>query len=170
MKSHHRPSVALSLTLVLLALLALLAQPAAATDRGTSTAGVEYTSGGASHEEQEALHAQRLNYSFWLTTAVRRSGAYLAGVRVRIREAGSNRLMLEHVLDGPWLFAALPQGRYEVEAIVQVERVGRIEVQRGTTTIHAGDHHQMLLYFTTPDADGEEPPKLRPDNPYYGGG
>ena len=163
MKTH--PLIrALPLALLLLAGLAL---PVAALQRGTSAAGVEYASGGVSHEEQLALHAERLNHSFWLTTAARRTGAHLAGVRVRIRETGSNRLVLEHVMDGPWLFAALPLGRYEVEAILHAEDLGRIEVQRGITTIHAGDHHQMLLYFSTSDEVGEDT-KPMPGNPYDG--
>ena len=155
MKTHRHPIRALPLPLAL-TLWALLTLPAAAMERGTSPAGVAYVSGGVSHEEQQALQTQRPAYSFWLTTAARRTGAHLAGVRVRIREADSKRLVLEHVMDGPWLFAALPLGRYEVEAILHAEDQGRIEVQRGITTIHAADHHQMLLYFTTSDEVGDD--------------
>ena len=67
--------------------LSLMANFAHGTERGTSATGVAYASGGASDEELEALRAERLKYSFWLTTAARRSGAYLARVRVRINEA-----------------------------------------------------------------------------------
>jgi len=135
--------------------LGLMASLAQAIERGTSATGVAYASGGTSHEELDVLRAERPNYSFWLTTAARRSGAHLAGVRVRITEADGGMRVLEHVMDGPWLFADLPLGRYEVEAILLDERTGRLEIQRGTTAIHAGDHHQMLLYFSTGDEVGD---------------
>lgn len=145
---------------------ALAAGTAPAVQRGTSAAGVAYASGGIGQDEQQDLHARRRDYSFWLTTAVRRSGAHLAGVQVRIREADSGRLLLEHRMDGPWLFAHLPVGRYEVEATLQNLALGRIEVQRGSTTIHPGDHHQMLLYFETGEAIGEREPGTAPPNRY----
>jgi hypothetical protein len=135
---------------------------AQAIDRGTSGAGVVYVSGGTSHEELEALRAERLKYSFWLTTAARGSGAHLAGVKVRITEADGGRRVLDHTLDGPWLFAALPLGRFEVEAILLDERTGRLEIQRGTTHIHPGDLHQMLLYFSTGDTVGDPPDARKP--------
>ena len=148
------------------AALLLAAAPALALQRGTSPTGVAYVSGGVGDDEQALLHGQRRDYSFWLTTAVRRSGAHLAGVQVRIREADSGRLLLEHRMDGPWLFAHLPVGRYEVEATLQNLALGRIEVQRGSTTIHPGDHHQMLLYFETGEAIGEREPGTAPPNRY----
>jgi len=88
-------------------------------------------------------------------------------VKVRITETDSGKRVLEHTMDGPWLFADLPLGRYEVEAILLDERTGRLEIQRGTTGIHAGDHHQMLLYFSTGDEVGEGRSPL-PGNPYDG--
>jgi len=151
-RSRSTPASALRVALLGLWLIANLAQ---GIERGTSVSGVAYASGGASHEELELLRAERLRYSLWLTTAARRSGAYLAGARVRITEADGGKRVLEHVMDGPWLFADLPLGRYEVEAILLDERTGRLEIQRGTTAIHAGDHHQMLLYFSTGDEVGE---------------
>lgn len=146
--------------------LALIGTSASAAQRGTSPAGVAYASGGIGQDEQQELHAQRRDYSLWLTTAVRRTGAHLAGVLVRVREADSGRLVLEHRMDGPWLFAKLPVGRYEIEATLQNLQLGRIEVQRGSSTIHPGDHHQMLLYFDTGEAIGEREPGTAPPNPY----
>jgi hypothetical protein len=137
-----------------LLLVGLLGTPAGALERGTSPAGVAYASGGVSHAEQAELRAAQGEYSFWLTTAARRSGAFLSGVRVRITESTTGKTVLDHRLDGPWLFAALPPGRYEVEAIHLPEEMTRLEIQRGTTAIHAGDHHRMVLYFAVPDLDG----------------
>lgn len=148
--------------------LTLLCATAAALHSGTSPTGVAYVSGGVGHDEQQALQARRADHSFWLTTAVRRTGAHLSGVLVRIREADSGLLVLDHRMDGPWLFAKLPVGRYEIEATLQDLRLGRIEVQRGTTTIHPGDRHQLLLYFDTGEAIGEREPGSVPPNPYGG--
>ena len=129
---------------------ALIGASVPAAQRGTSPAGVAHVSGGIGQDEQQALQAQRREFSFWLTTAVRRSG----------------RLVLDHRMDGPWLFAQLPVGCYEVEATLQNLQLGRIEVQRGSTTIHPGDHHQMLLYFETGEAIGEREPGSLPPNRY----
>ncbi len=154
--------------LALLLHLGLAALPGAAVQRGTSATRVDYGWGGVGEEEQKLLHAQRRDYSFWLTTAVRRSGAHLAGVLVRVREAETGLLVLEHRMDGPWLFAKLPVGRYEIEATLQDLALGRIEIERGSTTIHANDRHQLLLYFDTGEAIGEREPGSRPPNPYDG--
>lgn len=148
--------------------LTLLCATAGALQSGTSPTGVAYVSGGVGHDEQQSLQARRADYSFWLTTAVRGTGAHLSGVLVRIREAGSGLLVLDHRMDGPWLFAKLPVGRYEIEATLQNLQLGRIEVERGTTTIHPGDRHQLLLYFDTGEAIGEREPGTAPPNPYGG--
>ena len=145
------------LRLAAVGLLWLSAPLAFGIQSGTSPAGVAFASGGNSQEEQAVLRADRLRYSFWLTTAARGSGAYLANVKVRIVAVDGGKQVLDQVMDGPWLFADLPLGRYEVEASLLVERTGRLEIQRGTTQIHTGDHHQMVLYFNTGDDVGEEP-------------
>lgn len=157
-----------ALNFTVLLALGVAALPAAALQRGTSATGVDYVSGGVGDDEQKLLQAQRRDYSLWLTTAVRGSGAHLAGVLVRIREAETGLLVLDHRMDGPWLFAKLPVGRYEIEAIRQELALGRIEIERGSTTIHPNDRHQMLLYFDTGEAIGEREPGQRPPNPYDG--
>lgn len=129
----------------------LLGTSVPAIERGTSPAGVDYVSGGAGAEERLALGEQRGRYSFWLTTAQLKNGAYLSNIRVRIRDE-EQHLVLDHVTDGPWLMAQLPPGRYEVEAILQSEKPARIEIQRGQTQIHPGDRHRMVLYFAGLDA------------------
>lgn len=147
--------------------LALTLPLAGAAQRGTSGTGIDFVSGGATDEELTLLRADRKSYTFWLVTAALGSGAYLAEVMVRITEAGSGRLVVEHKMDGPWLFAALPAGRYAVEATIASGRGGRPETQRITTTIGSGQIHQSTLYFATGDqteADvaGGKPPPARP--------
>lgn len=140
----------------LLASLCFAATPmvAQALQVGTTPSGLHYASGGIGQAERQALQAQRQDYSFWLTTAARRSGAYLANVEVRIVDADSGRLVLQHTMDGPWLFVALTPGRYEVRALYQGK--DQAQTQRGATQIHAGDHHEMMLYFSD-DAEVGEP-------------
>jgi hypothetical protein len=114
------------------------------------------------------LHAQRQNYSFWLTTAALKSGAHLADVSVRITPLRGTDPVLNHTTGGPWLFAALPPGRYQVEASFKPAPERPTQVRRGLTTIHAGDHHQMVQYFDTADEVGVESQPALPGNPYNG--
>ena len=142
--------------------------PAAlAIERGVSPAGIAYASGGVSHEELQGLHAQRQQFTFWLTTAALRSGAHLADVRVRIVPLRGDLPVLEHAMAGPWLFAALPLGRYTVEATFSMPN-RPVQVRRAVTQIHPGDHHQMVLYFDTGDEVGAENTPALPVNPYSG--
>lgn len=140
----------------LLATLCLAAMPmvAQALQVGTTPSGVHYASGGVGHTERQALLAQRQDYSLWLTTAAKRSGAYLANVEVRIVYADSGRLVLQRTMDGPWMFAALPPGRYEVRAAYQGG--GQAQTRRGVTQIHPGDHHEMMFYFSDDAAVGDQ--------------
>jgi hypothetical protein len=130
-----------------------------AIERGSTGAGIAYVSGGVGQSELVALNEEKKNYSFWLTTAAKGSGSYLAAVRVRIVTAGTRLPVLEHTMDGPWLFAALPKGSYEVEASYTERPGSPLQTTRKTTTIHPGDHHQMVLYFDSNDAvdKGSEP-------------
>jgi hypothetical protein len=122
-----------------------------AISRGTAAAGVAYVSGGVGETEQLALKQERSRYSFWLITASRGSGSYMADVQVRILNARTQQPVLEHTMDGPWLFAALPAGRYDIEASYRQAGQQPVQMQKRTTTIHPGDQHQMVLYFDTND-------------------
>lgn len=101
-----------------------------------------------------------------MTTAAKGSGAYLATVRVRVINASTRQSVLEHTMDGPWLFATLPLGRYDVEASY-TEAIGQpTQVVKKSTTIHHGDHHQMMMYFDTKDTVGKDGESLFKDSPY----
>ncbi len=140
-----------------LALGLALGLPAAqAIERGTTASGMAYVSGGVGEAEIAALQGEKDRYSFWLTTAVKRSGAHLAGVRVRITDTTRKVVVLEHTLDGPWLLCALPPGRYDIQAAYRESAGSPEQTRTGGTTIHAGDHHQMVLYFDTPDETDPE--------------
>jgi hypothetical protein len=127
--------------------------------RGSSAQGRALVSGGVSFEELQALHARRDEYNLWLVTAAKRSGAYLADVRVKISDT-ERRTVFEGLLDGPWLFIDLAVGRYTVEAGFNGE------TQRKMTTIHPGDHHQVFFYFDVPDEVSPERQSPFERNPY----
>jgi hypothetical protein len=119
---------------------AVVASTAIAQTSGRTALGGTFVSGGIGESEIAALDAQRDRYSLWVITAAKLSGAYLADVRVRITDA-NRKLVLEHSMVGPWLLVELPLGRFEVEASYDGRTITR------ATTIHAGDHHQMVFYF-----------------------
>jgi len=132
-------------TWVVLVVLGLtLTSVAFAVTRATSAQGRPLVSGGVSFEELQALHVRRDDYSLWLVTAAKRSGAYLADVRVKIVDS-ERRAVFDGLLDGPWLFIDLTLGRYSIEASFNGE------TQRTVTNIHPGDHHQAFFYFDVPD-------------------
>jgi hypothetical protein len=139
---------------------------ALAIERGTTNTGVTYVSGGVGQSELAALTEEKNSYSFWLTTAARGSGSYLASVRVRIVQADTRQPILEHTMDGPWLFATLPLGRYEVEASYSEAPGGPTQILKQATTIHRGDHHQMMMYFDTKDTVDKSSETPFKGNPY----
>jgi len=138
-------SLRLAAALLTAALLSALSTGAAqAEERGKTAQGLAYVSGGVSDTEQQQLQHERPAYSLWVVTAAMGSGAYVADARLRIRDA-KGELVFDRQLDGPWLLINLALGQYEVETDWQAQTV------RSTTTIHAGDHHQILAYFKLAD-------------------
>lgn len=116
----------------------------------TQTAEIECISGGVGKSERDALQKQPEQYSFWLITAAKKTGAYLSGAWVTVHDSKDQSLLVSCNMDGPWLYLALPVGRYEVETVYR-ETPGGIEQRvKKITTIHTGDHHQMLVYFEVP--------------------
>jgi hypothetical protein len=135
---------------------------AAAVKAGKTAQGLAYATGGVSHSELVELHGTRDNYSLWVTTAAMKSGAYLADVRIVVRDLARRTVVFDDQLEGPWLFVNLPLGRYEVEASLHGESHKR------QTTIHAGDHHQVMIYFDTRDEVAPEYERPFANNPYEG--
>jgi hypothetical protein len=146
-------------------IISALSSSAFAIERGTTNLGVPFVSGGVGQSELTALSEEKKNFSFWLTTAAKGSGSYLAAVRVRILNASTRQPVLEHTMEGPWFFANLPLGRYDVEASY-TEAAGKpTQIIKKSTTIHQGDHHQMMMYFDTKDTvekDGDASSRVSP--------
>jgi hypothetical protein len=74
--------------------------------------GVEYVSGGVSHEEEEAIKLMGKRFNLKLTLA-QSTGGYMGGAHVRIdNDKGSP--VLETQSDGPLFFAKLEPGTYKI--------------------------------------------------------
>jgi len=119
---------------------AIAAMSATAATQGQSPQGWAFLDGGIGQTETESMEADRSKYSLWIMTAGRTSGAFLADVEVSIVDS-KGEAVFQRRLEGPWLMIDLPLGRYEVRS-----RYGQ-ETQTRVTTIHPGDHHQIVFYF-----------------------
>lgn len=129
----------------LLPLASLLGMPAMA--QGTATSIMAPISGGIGESERTAMLEQKSQYNLWVRTAAKRSGAYLAGVHIRILETPSKKTILEHSMDGPWLFATLAPGRYEVEASYRENLESPEQTLKQTTTLHVRGRQELIFYF-----------------------
>jgi hypothetical protein len=119
----------------------------AALIEGKTNAGHRYLAGGIGAEEVDAMRAQAPGYSLHLITAAK-SGAYVAGVHIRIVGPG-NDVVLDTTIDAPWLLIALPAGRYTVRATHSGDAVER------RLDIAPGKAERVVLHFDVPvDGDG----------------
>lgn len=116
-----------------------------AVSEGTTEQGTPFVSGGVTVEEQQELRARRPEFSLWVQTAAKGSGAYLAGAMVRVTDMKGTPV-LETEMDGPWLFAKLAPGNYVVETTFE----GKTE--KRTVSVGKTGTRQVFLYFVT-DAD-----------------
>ena len=127
-----------------------------ALERATSGLGLPYVSGGIGSSEQAELYKERDSYNLWLTTVAKGSGAYLAAVRVRILDRRTQQPVLEHTLDGPWLFVELPAGRYEIEASYRESPEKAEQTLKRALTLQPRAHRQLVLRFDVNDQVGSE--------------
>ncbi|MFZ6760767.1 hypothetical protein ACO0K9_26470 [Undibacterium sp. Ji50W] len=126
---------------------------ASATGSNCSARGITCISGGIGEPEREELRQQAGQYSLWISTAAKKSGAFLSDTKITVRDSKNHQVVLTTTMDGPLLFLGLPAGQYEVEAIFY-EKTMRIDQQlKKLTTIKPPDHHQMMFYFDVPDIE-----------------
>lgn len=131
------------------AILALGAAAAhAALVEGRTNEGHRYVTGGIGTEEIEAMRQEAPGFSLQVVTAAR-TGAYLAGTHVRITGPGNN-VILDTMIEAPWLLVDLPDGRYTVRATHSGSTVER------PLTIAPGKPQRVVLHFAVP-VDHEEP-------------
>ena len=93
--------------------------------------GIRYLSGGVGLEERDEMRAAATGFDLRLMFSGARSGEFIAGVDVVIRDAqGRDVLVVPNA--GPLLYAALPSGTYRVTA----QSEGRTQTR--TVTVQNG--------------------------------
>lgn len=142
------------------------AQSPQGLQRGRSPAGIAYVCGGIGVEQLNALAAQRAGYSLWVATVARSSGAYLSDVVIRMTDLDTQRVVLDLTMDGPWLFAALPPGRYEISATVPAEAVALSQVQTARVSIVRGEQRQAVFRFAVAAQVERAPGEPGAGNPF----
>jgi hypothetical protein len=122
---------------ILLGALLLAAQAAAAADVDSSPSGRVW-SGGVGEDERQALPPDsRYNLK---VVAARRDGAYLADVDLRVVDQRGAEVLATH-MEGPWMLAELPPGRYRIVADY------RGTVQRRDVTVAPGGRSEVILQW-----------------------
>jgi hypothetical protein len=116
---------------MLLAILASL--PALAFEVETSAqGGAPYVTGGFGKDERMAMTNALPGYNLKLEFA-QGGRAYVAGASVRIEGQG---VVIDTMVDGPWLLAELPAGSYTVTATL--DGVGKSQSMRVGTGVARG--------------------------------
>jgi len=149
--------------------LVLLSQTATALERAQTESGIAYVSGGVGQSELTALHVERSHYSLWVATVAKGSGAYLSDAQLRITSLDGNRVVLEHTMDGPWFFATLPPGRYEVSATLRPDGADAAETITRDVRIQRGGLRQAVLRFISSADVAAEREHPFNGNPFDGG-
>jgi hypothetical protein len=112
---------------------------------------VAVESGGASVESFDALAARASDYSLKLLLAAKGSGAYLADVDVTVLALPGNDVLLQHRTEGPLMLAALPPGRYRVEARYSDVLPGAATTIRRDVVVPKNGLREVVIYFDTGD-------------------
>jgi hypothetical protein len=110
------------------------------------TQDVQWVSGGVGADERAEMIMALPDHNLKLLTAAEASGAFIAAAQVVVREPGG-RVVFETPLDGPWLFARLPPGRYELTATWG----GRS--QSRSVTVPATGRREVFLYWAAPGVE-----------------
>lgn len=106
---------------------------------------VPHLSGGIGDEEREAMQAKAKDYNLQLLFAIKGSGEYIASVKLTVLDSGGKPVLAAEGA-GPWFYARLPEGRYQVQA----ETAGH----RQTRWVNVGTDKPAKVYFYWPEANG----------------
>ncbi len=134
--------------------------------RGKSDSGLAILSGGNSTGDRVTMHAERGTYSLWVATIAKPSGAYLADVKLRIVNLGDKSVALERTMEGPWLLAALPAGKYEVAATLMADGASKEQTLSNLVTVPKTGQRQVVLRFDSPAKVGPEMDSPFKGNPF----
>jgi len=141
------------------------APQAAGLVRGKSDQGVTFLSGGVTIDDRKTMRAERGTYNLWIATVAKRSGAYLSDVRLAITRAGDKEPLLARTMDGPWLLAALPPGRYEIVATMPGDATNKEQTIKNQVQLAKAGERQAVLRFDSAaevSPDGADPFKGNP--------
>jgi len=78
--------------------------------------GISYLSGGVGKDERDSLSKMKMEngYNLKLVFALVK-GPYLSNVEVQIKDSSGKKL-IEAISEGPWFYAKLPPGKYDIAA------------------------------------------------------
>ena len=99
--------------------------------------GITYITGGVGVDEAKAIESMRGRYNLHMTVTAK-NGDFLAYVPVKVMNS-RKQMVLDTKTNGPYLFAQLPAGRYEVIAGGDNTRAQKRTVQvgaRGGANLH----------------------------------
>ncbi|MEY6433950.1 carboxypeptidase regulatory-like domain-containing protein [Thioalkalicoccus limnaeus] len=119
-------------------------------DRKSTPEGHPYVSGGIGVSEREELARIKSEYNLRLLFAVEGSGEYLSDIQVRIDDA-SGMTRLTATSKGPWFYARLPPGRYNLT----VDAAGQVQARPVTVPAHGAA--ERSFYWPPHDTSGAMP-------------
>lgn len=141
------------------------APPVAGLVRGKAEDGSAFLSGGVTIDDRKTMRAERAGYNLWVATVAKRSGAYLGDVRLAITRAGEKAPLLARTMDGPWLLAALPPGRYEIVATLPGDAATKDQTLKSQVQLAKTGQRQAVMRFDSAaevSPDGSDPFKGNP--------
>lgn len=132
--------------------------------RAKTDDGYAYLSGGITVSDRRTMRDERNDYTLWVATVAKPSGAFLSDAQLSITKAGAKQPLFERIMDGPWLMLALPPGRYEVKAVLPGENAAADRVVKETVTIGKQGLRQAVLRFASTvevAPDGQDPEDVK---------
>jgi len=108
--------------------------------------GIRYVSGGVGESERTELNALSSQFNLHLMFATQGGGEYLSAVRVNILDAHGQPVLTAQS-KGPWFYAQLPSGDYQVEVTPTEGRTGRDQPQRKSAHINGSGHSTLDFYW-----------------------
>jgi hypothetical protein len=119
----------------------------AAVVQDKTEGGLAFLSGGITVGDRVSMHAQRANYSFWVTTVAKPSGAYLSDAKLQIVNRKDKTTVLDRTMDGPWFLIALPAGSYDVSATYTADGSNKPQTLSTRVSVPAKGQRQAVLRF-----------------------
>jgi len=108
--------------------------------------GHAFLSGGVSLEDRAEMEKVKTDYSLWVSTVARPSGAWLAEVKLQITDLKDSRVVVDRVLEGPWFMVSLPAGRYEVRGTFTAQGATNAQAQTQTVVVGQGLRQAILRF------------------------